>query len=195
MAFSARRDRGAEMAETPRGRGWLSSIELLPAECDGIIAWAARELSDRSRTQTEIYAEFVAKCQELMAEHRGELEFRIPAFASFNRFAMRQARLTRRLDQTRDIVAALVEKHDPASSDNLTIMAAETLKATILHMLAELDEDSMDPKGLMQLATALRQAMAAQSISSDRRTKVEKEFAAKVESAVATVANPRMRGS
>jgi len=180
------------MAEQPKGRGRLSSIELMPSECDAIIAWAAQELSKRDRTQVDIYAEFVAECEKLMADSRGELEFRIPAFSSFNRYAFRMARLTRRLDQTRAIVSTLAEKFDPSDADNLTVMAAETVKALVLNMLAEADEDSIDPKGVMQLAAALRHAMAAQSVSSDRRQKVEAAFAAKVETAVSTVA--RVKG-
>lgn len=175
------------MAEAPKGRGRLSSIDLMPSECDGIIAWAAQELSNRERTQIDIYAEFVGKCEALMAQHRGELEFRIPAFSSFNRYAFRMARLTRRLDETRAIVSTLAERFDPADADNLTIMATETLKALVMQMLTEADEDSIDPKGVMQLATALRQAMAAQSVSTDRRRKVEADFAAKVDKAVETV--------
>lgn len=175
------------MAEAPKGRGRLSSIDLMPSECDGIIAWAAQELSNRERTQLDIYAEFVGQCEALMAEHRGELEFRIPAFSSFNRYAFKMARLTRRLDETRAIVSTLAERFDPADADNLTIMATETLKALVMQMLTEADEDSIDPKGVMQLATALRQAMAAQSVSTDRRRKVEADFAAKVEKAVETV--------
>lgn len=179
------------MAEATRGRGRLSSIELMPSECDGIIAWAAQELSNRERTQVEIYAEFVERCQALMAEHRGELEFRIPAFSSFNRYAFKMARLTRRLDQTRAIVATLAEKFDPADADNLTVMAAETIKALVLNMLAEADEDSANPLGVMQLAAAFKQAVQAQSISTDRRRKVEADFAAKVETAVQTVARTK----
>lgn len=179
------------MGDTPRGRGRLSSIDLMPSECDGIIAWAAGELSNRERTQVDIYAEFVDRCEALMAERRGELEFAIPAFSSFNRYAMKQARLTRRLDQTRQIVAALSERHDPADADNLTIMASETVKSLVLHLLADADEDTIDPKGVMQLATALRQAAAAQGISSDRRRKVEAEFARKAEAAVTAVAKAK----
>lgn len=176
---------------TARGRGRLSSIDLMPTECDAIIQWAAGELAGRERTQTEIYAEFVTRCEQLMAEHRGELEFRIPAFSSFNRYSLRLARLTRRLDQTRAIVAQLADKFDPADSDNLTIMAAETVKALVLQMLAEADEDSIDPRGVMQLANAFRQAVQAQSISSDRRRRVEAEFAAQVDDAVTSVAKTR----
>lgn len=180
-----------EDAARRKGRGRLSSIDLMPAEADGIIAWAAQELSGRDRTQTEIYAEFVTRCEALMAEHRGELEFAIPSFSSFNRYAFRLARLSRRLDQTRAIVSSLAEKFDPADADNLTIMAAETVKSLVLHMLAEADEDSIDPKGVMQLAAAFKQAVQAQSISSDRRRRVEADFAAKVDTAVQSVARAK----
>ena len=179
------------MAGTTKGRGRLSSLELMPSECDGLIAWAAQELSNLDRTQTDIYAEFVAKCEALMAEHRGELEFKIPAFSSFNRYALKMARLTRRLDQTRAIVAKLAEKFDPADADNLTVMAAETIKSLVLNMLSEADEDNANPLGVMQLAAAFKQAVQAQSISSDRRRKVEADFKAKVDTAVVTVARTK----
>lgn len=179
------------MADTPRGRGRLSSFDLMPPEADAIIAWAAQELSARERTQTDIYAEFTSRCEALMAEHRGELEFDIPAFSSFNRYSMRLARLTRRLDQTRAIVAQLADRFDPADADNLTIMAAETVKALVLTMLAEADEDGIDAKSVMQLATAFRQAVQAQSISTDRRRRAEADFATRVDDAVKTVARAR----
>jgi len=179
------------MAETPRGRGRLSSFDLMPPEADAIIAWAAQELSARERTQTDIYAEFTLRCEALMAEHRGELEFDIPAFSSFNRYSMRLARLTRRLDQTRAIVAQLADKFDPADADNLTIMAAETVKSLVLTMLAEADEDGIDAKSVMQLAAAFKQAVQAQSISTDRRRKAEADFATRVDDAVKSVAKAK----
>ena len=97
------------LASHDSGRGRLSSFDLLPTEAEHIVSWAALELCDREKTQTDIYAEFVGKCEALMKEHRGELEFRIPAFSSFNRFSIRQARLSRRLDDTRAIVASLAD--------------------------------------------------------------------------------------
>lgn len=174
-----------------KGRGRLSSIDLMPSECDGIIHWAAQQLAARERTQTEIYAEFVERCEALMAEHRGELEFDIPSFSSFNRYAFRNARLSRRLDQIREITAVLAEKYDASSSDDLTVMTAETIKSVTLHVLAEADEDGLDPKALMHLASAFRQAVYAQAVSSDRKRKLEADFEAKVGSAVETVARAR----
>lgn len=179
------------MSETPRGRGRLSSFDLMPPEADGIIAWAAQALSARERTQTDIYAEFVTLCEALMKEHRGELEFAIPAFSSFNRYSMRLARLTRRLDQTKAIVASLADKFDPADADNLTVMTAETVKALVMTILSDADEDGIDAKSVMQLAAAFKQAVQAQSISTDRRRKAEADFKTRVEDAVQTVARAK----
>lgn len=172
------------------GRGQLSSFDLLPKEADAIVAWAAGELSNRERTQTDIYAEFVTQCQTLMAEHRGELEFRIPAFSSFNRYSIRQARLSRRLDQTRDIVRVLAEKHDAKASDDLTVIAGEMIKSLVLHMLGDA-ADGAAPKDVMHLANAFKAAQAAQNMSSDRRDKSDKKLAAQVGEAVDAVAKAK----
>jgi Skp family chaperone for outer membrane proteins len=169
------------------GRGRLSSFELLPTEAEGIVAWAASELADREKTQTDIYAEFVAKCEALMAEHRGELEFAIPAFSSFNRFSIRQARMSKRLTETREIVAVLAQKHDAKASDDLTIIAGEMIKSVVLHMLGD-GADGVAPKELKALADAFRAAQMAQNLSSDRRAKEDAKLAARVTEAVETVA-------
>lgn len=172
------------------GRGRLSSFDLLPSECEGIVAWAASELADREKSQTDIYGEFVTKCQALMAEHRGELEFDIPAFSSFNRYSLRQARLSRRLDETREIVAVLAKKHDVKASDDLTIIAGEMIKSVVLHMLGDASE-GVAPKDLKALADAFRAAQAAQNMSTDRRTKEDAKLAARVGEAVDTVAKAK----
>lgn len=177
-----------ERARITRGR--LSSIDRMPAEAEGIISWAAQELGNRDRTQTDIYAEFVERCEALMAEHRGEIDFAIPAFSSFNRYSMRLARLTRRLDDTRQIVAALSSGFDAKESDDLTVITAETIKALVLHMLSE-GADGIDPKSAMNLASAFKFALQAQTISTDRRIKATAEFEDRVGEAVATVAQSR----
>lgn len=174
-----------------RGRGRLSSIELLPPECDGIIAWAAQELAERSRTQTDIYAEFVQQCEDLMAEHRGEIEFEIPSFSSFNRYAVRLATMTRRLEETREIAASMADRFDPQGSDDLTRIAAEAIKTLVFELLTMAGEGGMSAKDAMQLANALRAASQAQTVSTARRQKIEAEFADKVEEAVEVVAKSR----
>jgi hypothetical protein len=172
------------------GRGRLSSLELLPPEANPIVAWAALELADREKTQTEIYAEFVTRCEQLMAEHRGELEFRIPAFSSFNRYSMRQARMSRRLDQTRDIVKVLSQKHDPQTADEVTIIAAEMIKAAVLYATGD-GEDVMNGKELKALAEALRAAQAAQNLSSTRKAAETKQLQDRLGEAVDAVAKAK----
>lgn len=172
------------------GRGRLSSFDLLPSEADAIVAWAASELADREKTQTDIYAEFVGKCEALMMEHRGELEFAIPAFSSFNRFSIRQARLSRRLDQTRDIVKVLAEKHDAQASDDLTIIAGEMIKSVVLHMLGDA-ADGIAPKQLKELADAFRAAQAAQNLSSARKAKETAALNERLAEAVTTAAKAK----
>lgn len=172
------------------GRGRLSSFDLLPKEADHIVSWAASELADRDKTQTGIYSEFVSRCEALMKEHRGELEFRIPAFSSFNRFSVRQARLSRRLDQTREIVAVLSEKHDAKASDDLTIIAGEMIKSVVLHMLGDAT-DGVAPKDLKALADGLRAAQLAQNMSADRRARIEGDLKTRMAEAVETVAKAK----
>ena len=174
-----------------RGRGRLSSIELLPAECDDVIAWAAQELAARDRTQTDIYAEFAARLDEVRAA-APHLDFDTPSFSAFNRYAIRLATMTRRLEEARDIAAAISEKFDAQGSDDLTKIAAEAIKTLIFELLTMSGEGGIAPKDAMQLANALRSAAQAQGISTARRQKIEAEFEDKVDDAVETVA--RVKG-
>ncbi|MBX3580819.1 MAG: DUF3486 family protein [Rhizobiaceae bacterium] len=175
-----------------KGRGLLSAIERLPRECDPIIQWADAELRDRNRTQTEIYAEFFEKMQALQVEHRGELEFSIPSFTAFNRYSIKQAILTRRIEDASRIATALGKTFDAEKSDDLTLIAAEAIKTLVFELTMAAGEAGYDPKGAKELADALRSASQAQHISTARRVKVDKEFKKDVEKAVDTVA--RIKG-
>ncbi|MGN7715204.1 DUF3486 family protein [Agrobacterium tumefaciens] len=173
------------------GRGRLSGIELLPEACADAVAWAAEELQKRDRTQTEIYEEFVSKLEAIDQEHRGELEFTIPSFSAFNRYSIRLATLTQRINQTREIATTLASKFDAAASDDLTLIASEAIKTLVFELVTAGGEAGFDPKGAKALADALFSATRAQGVSTNRRQKVEKEFAAKVDQAVDTVAKAK----
>ncbi|WP_353429013.1 DUF3486 family protein [Paracoccus denitrificans] len=174
-----------------QGRGRLSAIDLLPAEAEGIVAWAAQELANRDRTQLDIYQEFVGQCEALMAEHRGELEFAIPSFSAFNRYALRLASLARRLEQSREMAATLAARFDAQGTDDLTRIASQAVMALVLELVTSAGESGWAPKEAMQLASAMKAAAQAQGISTERRQKVEKEFAAQVDAAVTTVAKSK----
>lgn len=172
------------------GRGRLNNIELLPEECSPIVAWAASQLQNRERTQTEIYEEFVGRLRLLDQEHRGELEIQIPSFSAFNRYSIRLATMTRRLNETREIASAIASKFDAKASDDLTLIGAEAIKTLVFELLTD-HPGKIDPKGAMALANALHKATQAQGVSLATRQKVEKEFAEKAEQAVAGVAKAR----
>ncbi|MGI8395663.1 DUF3486 family protein [Agrobacterium deltaense] len=173
------------------GRGRLSGIELLPEACADAVAWAAEELQKRDRTQTEIYEEFVGRLEAIDQEHRGELEFTIPSFSAFNRYSIRLATLTQRINQTREIATTLASKFDAAASDDLTLIASEAIKTLVFELVTAGGEAGFDPKGAKALADALFSATRAQGVSTNRRQKVEKDFAAKVDQAVDTVAKAK----
>jgi hypothetical protein len=168
----------------PRGRGRLSGIEQLPPQANQIIAAAASALQDRERTQLDIYEEFFNALNALKRDHRGELDFAIPSFSAFNRYSLKLATLTRRLEETREIAGAIAKRFDAQASDELTLIAAEAVKTLVFEMLTNSGEAGVDPKGALQLAGALYRANQAQGVSTARRAKVEKDFATQVSDAV-----------
>ncbi|WP_457587301.1 DUF3486 family protein [Ensifer canadensis] len=173
------------------GRGRPTNIEMLPDACAPVVAWAAEELQNRDRTQTDIYSEFVEKLEAIQREHRGELEFQIPSFSAFNRYSLKLATMTQRLNDTREIASTIATKFDAQASDDLTLIAAEAIKTLIFELLTASGEAGIDPKGAMALATALRAASQAQGVSTARRQKVEKEFGEKALQAVDAVAKAK----
>lgn len=170
-----------------RGRGRLSGLDLLPEEAGPIIAWAASQLSDRSKTQQDIYEEFYSKLEALQVEYRGELDFVIPSKSAFNRYSIKHAAMTRRLEETRSIASSLAGRFDAQASDDLTIIAAEAIKTLIYETLTAAGEHGIDPKGTMALASALHKATQAQGVSTARRKTVESDFKGKVDQALAAV--------
>ncbi|MGD9476133.1 phage protein Gp27 family protein [Shinella sp. G-2] len=166
------------------GRARLSNIELLPDVCAPVVAWAAAELQKRDRTQTEIYEEFVGKLEAIEREHRGEIEFSIPSFSAFNRYSLKLATMTRRINDTREIASTLAEKFNATDSDNLTLIAAEAIKTLVFELLTNGGEAGFQPKDAMSLANALRSAAQAQGVSTSRRQKVEKELTGMAQTAV-----------
>lgn len=155
------------------GRGKLSAIDMLPDECDQIVSWAAQQLTDMGRTQIDIFAEFKQKLIALQGEQG--IAFDIPSFSAFNRYSLRLAKLTKRLQRSREIAATISERMDGKGSDDMTLIASEAIKALILETIEMSDEGGISPKGAMELANALRSAAAAQVASSTRRMKLEAE--------------------
>ncbi|MBB2685156.1 UNVERIFIED_ORG: Lhr-like helicase [Rhizobium etli] len=173
-----------------KGRGRLSSIQLLPQECNQVVMWAAAELQENARTQLEIYKEFSGKLEALQRESRGELEFTIPSFSAFNRYSINLDAMTRDLNETREMAAAISDTFDPEESDDLTLVAAEAIKALIFTMLRT-QRGKIGSKDAKALADALRSATHAQSVSTARRDKIEAKFKAQAEKAIEKVSKEK----
>lgn len=173
-----------------KGRGRKSNIELLPKECSHVVAWAAGELQNSDRTQLDIYQEFVSKLEFEKRERRGELEFTIPSFSAFNRHSIKLDSITREINETREMAAAIAGTFDAEESDDLTLIAAEAIKSLVFQ-LATTKKDLIDPKAVQSLANGLHKAAQAQGVSTARRQKLEQEVAAKARAAVKAVAKAK----
>lgn len=159
------------------GRGRLSIIEQLPEDFDDIVLWAATELRERKQLQIDILAEFNKRLQA-----RGdETGFEVPEISSsaFSRYSVRLAGLTRRIEETREITRVITDRLEPGQTDDLTIAVAETVKTLVFELLDNAGAGGLTPKAAMELATALKSAVAAQSMSADRRRRLEDELATK----------------
>ncbi|MGK9040757.1 DUF3486 family protein [Rhizobium sp. SA279] len=166
----------------PHIRPRPNSIELLPEECEGIVAWAAQELATTPRSQTEIYSEFRHKLIALQGELG--LDFEIPHFRSFSRHNVKLAKLTARMRRSQLIADAVVSRTDGENADNVTKAATLTLKTLILEMLESAGEAGFTPKEAANMATAMRSLQIAENLSSDRRRKLEAEFSKKAENVI-----------
>ncbi|MGR3484054.1 MAG: DUF3486 family protein [Paracoccaceae bacterium] len=160
-----------------RGRGRLSSIDLLPEAADEVVAWAFQELKERDRLQKDIHEEFN---ERLAAIGCGPI-----SASAFNRHSLRLAAMARRHEETRQITAALTERMEPGQTDDLTIIAAETVKMLVFELL-EAGGD-ITPKGAMELARALKDAVASQKVSVDRKREQMDRFEAQVDEALEKV--------
>lgn len=158
----------------PHIRPRPNSIEQLPEECEGIVAWAAQELANTPRTQTEIYADFRNK----LIAVQGELgvAFDIPHFRSFSRHAVKLARLTARMNRAQMVADAVVERADGQSADNLTQAATRMLKTLIVEMMENASDDGFTPKEATAAAAALYRLSMAENVSSERRRKLGREI-------------------
>ncbi|MDG3575988.1 DUF3486 family protein [Rhizobium sp. YJ-22] len=156
-----------------KGRGWLSSIDRLPDECQPIVAWAAQELGKMDRTQVDVYAEFKQKLIALQGEQG--LDFDIPHYRSFSRHSTRLANLSKTIQQAREIASTLADRFDAAGSDDLTIIAAEAIKALMLETAMASIGGKLTTKSAMELGSALKSLASAQATSANRRLKLEAE--------------------
>jgi len=137
---------------TKDGRGWLSTIDLLPPECDPDIVWADEALRERKLPQTAILAEF----NERLAD-RG-----LPPISkgAWSRYSVRKARNWRRIEEDRQAMLGLHKELDVEDGDRITMLIGEMLKLAVFQRLEAGDNTVKDLGGL---ARVLRNSVKAQA--------------------------------
>lgn len=151
--------------ERRKGRGKLSSIEMLPEDAEPDVVWALSALRDDKLPQTAILAEFNARLAE-----RGLGPI---SKGSWSRYAVRKAIQFRKMDEVQRISGELVQQLGADGPDQVTIMVAEMIKTAAFQLL---EDGEVDPKGLMELSRALSGVVSAQKASADHRRQLTAEI-------------------
>lgn len=166
-----------------------SSIELLPEECEGVVAWAALELAKRGPTLSEVYQEF--KRQLIALQGELGLSFAIPHLSSFSRHSLRQGNLRSRSRRGLELANAVVESTSDADADTLTKATTQTLKVLLFEMLESAGENGFVPKEALAMAAAVKQLQQAENLSTARRQKLDEEFNSRAGKIIDTVAKEK----
>ncbi|MCK9549617.1 phage protein Gp27 family protein [Aquamicrobium sp.] len=161
-----------------KGRGRLSSIDLLPEEAEPDVVWAAEELRQGKRLQIDILAEFNARLAD-----RGIGPI---SPSAFGRYSVRKAEQFREMDEIRRISAELSSSLGTGGADELTLAVSAMVKKAAYKML---EGGKLDPKSVMELARAVQSAASAAKMSAEHRRRLEDEFRTRFEKAVDAVEN------
>jgi hypothetical protein len=171
--------------EHSRGKpGRLSSLDLLPDAAAEDVAWAFQELRRRKLTQDDIRDQL-----NLKLKLRGLPEI---SRSAFNRAAIRTARMAHRLGEVREIASTLAAKFEEGGDEDLTLLAAETIKMMVFETMenaGRLKADGATAEMLANFALAVKSAEQAKKVTADTRTLIEKQWRQKAETAIERVAN------
>jgi hypothetical protein len=164
-----------------KGRGRLSSLDLIPEEGQEDIRWAYAELNKRARTAAVILEELNGRLID-----KGLADY-IISKSAFNRRSVAIARAGERIKMSRAIFSGIADHLTPENIDQGNIALGEFIKALIAELVSEAEGD-LTPKQVMELARGFGAVVLAQKVSHDRKSKGEKDLAAKAEKTADAVA-------
>lgn len=162
-----------------KGRGRLSSIDLLPEDAQPEISWARVELEKRERLQKDIHAEFNAR---LADKGIGPI-----SASAFGRHSIKVAEMDRRRREFNDHSEHFSKNYDPKKKDDYTTMIADTIKMLIYEIIQGASDAGFNPKQAKEMAEALRALVSAEKVSTEVKEKVEKQLAERVEAVTETI--------
>lgn len=134
------------------GRGQLSSIDMLPEECEPDIIWAVEELRERRMPGNAILKEFNARLADRGVKGVSK--------SAWNRYSVRKALQFRRLEQGHAIMAGIHKELGSDAPDQVTMVLGEMLKLQVYEIL---EGGDLGTKDLAALARVLRNAVQAQA--------------------------------
>lgn len=176
-----------EEAERPerRGRGRLSSIDLLPEEAEPAIMRAMDALKERKKPQAQILRVLNVELEAIGAKPISK--------SAFNRKALWLASYGRQLEQAREIASVWGERLQETPDGDVGMLLGETLKTLIFDVLTEASLSKKSPSIVMLgvASEALRNLEKAREISVNNRIKIEREFIKDAKKAVDRVAKEK----
>ncbi len=167
----------AEDGERQKGRGRLSTLEMLPEEADADLLWLNEELRAAKRPQVAILDEFNSRLAD-----RGIGSI---SKGAFSRYSVKKARQWREYDERLRLSRALCESMGPDGADRMTVAISERLKMAADEILSR---GNLTAKEVAALANANRAAITAQRHSAELRRSLETEFAERMKKAATEVA-------
>jgi hypothetical protein len=172
-----------------RGRGRLSSIDVLPDWAGPAVLNALVALKEAKLTQLEILEKFNAELRTL-AFQEGITDPPQISSSAFNRKSMRLSAMGQRLTETREIASVLASRFEQGGDEDLTLLASETIKTIVFEMLenaGDIPASAKSAEMMANFATAIKAAEQAKKVSADARLVIEKNFKKAAEGAIDAV--------
>jgi len=163
-----------------KGRGRLSSIDLLPEEAQPCVSAALAALSERKRTQEDIRRE--------LNECLAKLGLGPISRSTFNRKALQIAAVGRQLQQAREVAAVMAEKLSDLPEGDIGLLLIEALKTLIYDVIMNealaAEGGRAGLKMFSQAADAIMRLERARKTNAETRRLALREFAQAAEEAV-----------
>ena len=156
-----------------KGRGRLSSLDLLPEEAQDDLIWAIGELNRRERSQADILSELNDRLEVKGIEPISR--------SAFNRKSMRLAKRAMQMEERKHLYSGIADRLTPEEVGKADLVLGEFLKTLIDELL---DGDGLVSKNAMELARAYKDTVMAQRHSAELREKAEAQADAKLKKAV-----------
>lgn len=156
------------------GRGWLSSLDLVPDHARAEIEWAKKQLDARERTQADILFELNDRLEALGVDPISK--------SAFNRASVRQDIARRAIADLKYIMSDSVSPSGE-EIDKGNVLLSEMVKNLMLASILARDGD-VNTKETLELAKAFHHLTAGQKLSGEQRAQRDKAFVTQTEEAI-----------